>query len=327
MSEKVNTVAGPVNFQDLGKTLMHEHFVFGYPGYNGDVTFGPYNRENAFETGVNVANRVMEHGVKTVVDATTNETGRDPEVLKMISEKTGLNIICATGYYFEAEGAPAYFKFRSLLGDTETEIFEMFMKEINDGIGGTGIKPGVIKLASSKDEITDYEAKFFRAAAKAQQETGIAIITHTSEGTMGPEQADLLLAEGADPKKIAIGHMCGNTDIAYHEKTMEKGVYVALDRIGIQGMVGAPMDTERVTLISEMLKKGYTNQIMLSHDTVNFWLGRPLVLPEPVMQILANWHPTHLFENIIPELLKAGATEEQLDTILIDNPAKMFSGA
>ncbi len=326
MASMVNTVVGPIDTEDLGKTLMHEHFVFGYPGYNGDITLGPYKQEEAFKTGISVAEKVMAHDVKTVVDATPNETGRDVELLKMISEKTGLNIVCATGYYFEDEGAPAYFKFRSSLGDSETEIYEMFMKEITDGVSDTGIKPGVIKLASSKDEITDYEAMFFRAAAKAQKETGVSIITHTSEGTMGPEQAELLVAEGADPKKIAIGHMCGNTDISYHINTLDKGVFVALDRIGIQGVVGAPMDEERIALIHELIKQGYANRIMLSHDTVNHWLGRPLVLPEMVANLLAKWHVTHVFEDIIPELERLGVEDGDFDTILIENPKRLFAG-
>ena len=122
MSKSVNTVMGPISIDDLGKTLIHEHFVFGYPGYSGDITLGPYNREEALEVGINVAKKVLSYGVKTVVDATPNETGRDVELLKTISKISGLNIICTTGYYFEDEGAPAYFKFRSTLGDAESEI-------------------------------------------------------------------------------------------------------------------------------------------------------------------------------------------------------------
>ena len=86
------------------------------------------------------------------------------------------------------------------------------MAEITDGIGDTGIKAGVVKLTSSKDEITDYEKMFFAAGAKAQRETGVPIITHTQEGTMAPEQAEFLLSEGADPDRVMIGHMDGNTD-------------------------------------------------------------------------------------------------------------------
>ena len=161
--------------------------------------------------------------MRTIVDATPNECGRDVEVLREISERTGAQILCSTGYYYEGEGAPAYFKFRQALGSAEGEVEEMFMQEIMNGVGGTDIKAGVIKLTSSKDEISDYEAMFFRAGAKAQRETGVPILTHTQEGTMGPEQAEMLVAEGADPKRTQIGHMDGNADAAYHLTTRTRG--------------------------------------------------------------------------------------------------------
>jgi phosphotriesterase-related protein len=115
----VNTVTGSISTDDLGKTMMHEHFVFGYPGFEGDVTLGGFDREEAVNIGVDVAERLKAHGVKTVVDPTPNECGRNPEVLREISERTGVQIICATGYYYEGEGAPVYFKFRSSMGDAD----------------------------------------------------------------------------------------------------------------------------------------------------------------------------------------------------------------
>lgn len=131
---------------------------------------------------------MMSHRVKTVVDPTPNECGRNPVFLKKITEATGLQIICATGFYFEGEGAPPYFSFRKGRGTSEQDIYDMFKAEISTGIAGTGIKPGIIKLSSSKGAITEYEQMFFRAAAKVQKETGTVILTHTQEGTMDPEQ-------------------------------------------------------------------------------------------------------------------------------------------
>jgi phosphotriesterase-related protein len=173
--------------------------------------------------------------------------------------------------------------------------------------------------------ITDYEAMFFRCGVKAQRETGIPIITRTQEGTMGPEQAELLVAEGADPKRVQIGHMDGNTDIAYQLATLEHGVQISFDRFSIQGLVGAPMDEAHTVCLIGLLGMGYPERILLSHDTVNLWLGRPLVLPESVEQLLANWHVEHLFENIVPMLEQAGVTDEQINTIFVENPKNLFS--
>jgi len=320
----VNTVLGPVSADRLGKTLFHEHFVFGYPGFQGDTTMGEFDRGAALRVGINVAEKLMTHGVKTVVDATTNECGRNPELLREISEKTGLQIICSSGYYYEGESAPAYFKFRAGLGDMEAEVHEMYLREITEGIGKTGVKAGVIKLASSKDVITDYEKVFFRAAAKVQRETGVTIITHTQEGTMGAEQAELLISAGADPRRIVIGHMCGNTNVADHVSVLKTGVFLGFDRFGIEGIVGAPLDSVRETMLIGLLGTGYGGQLLLSQDTVNYWLGRPLILPEIVQQMLAHWHPTNIFENVLPVLRKAGITEEQIDILLIENPGRLF---
>ncbi len=324
MAATVNTVRGPVAAAQLGRTLMHEHFIFGYPGFQGDTTFGPFDHDAALQTGISVAERLLAKGVKTVIDPTPNECGRSPEVLQEISERTGLQIVCATGYYYEEESAPAYFKFRSAFGNVENEIFDMFMKEVTQGIGDTGIKAGVIKLASSRDEITNYEKMFFRAAARTQKETGVVIVTHTQEGKMGPEQAQLLLESGADPKRTMIGHMCGNTDISYHIKTLTQGFYLGFDRFGLEGLVGTPTDAEREAVVIGLIGLGYGNRIMLSHDTVNFWLGRPLVLPEPVQQLLVKWHPTHIFDDVLPVLKKAGITDEQIDTLFVDNAQRIF---
>ncbi len=323
----VNTVLGQVSSDKLGKTLMHEHFVFGYPGWQGDITMGPFDRKAAIQAGINMAEQVKSYGVKTVVDATPNECGRDPLILKEISEKAEINIICSSGYYYEGEGAPAYFKFRSALGNALAEIYEMFKKEVTEGIAGTGIKAGVFKLASSRDAITDYEMMFFKAAAKVSKEENIPIITHTQEGKQGPEQADILISEGADPKRIMIGHMDGNTDIEYLLSVLEKGVYISFDRFGLQGLVGAPFDTRREACLIGLIGLGYANKIMLSHDFIGYWLGRPFVLPAAAAKMMANWHPAHIFKDIIPVLQKAGVTDEQIDTMLIENPRRFFEGS
>ena len=323
MPTQINTVTGPISPDDLGKTLMHEHFFFGYPGYQGD-SLGFRTREELVTLGVEVAERAKAQGVKTVVDATPNECGRDPELLREVSERSGVQIICSTGYYYEGEGATAYFKFRAALGPAEAEVEEMMMSELTEGIGDTGIKAGVIKLASSKGVITDYEKMFMLAGARAQQATGVPIITHTQEGTMGPEQAALLVEAGVDPARVVIGHMDGNTDVAYHMATLAHGVNVGFDRFGIQVLVGAPMDAAREATLIGLLGMGYGERIMLSHDTVNIWLGRPLVMSDEIAGLLQNWHITHLFENVVPVLKGAGISEDRIDAIFTQNPRRLF---
>ncbi|GAB4399271.1 MAG: phosphotriesterase [Microscillaceae bacterium] len=321
----VNTVTGAIAPTALGLTLMHEHIIFGYPGYQGDLSLGGWDAERArTEVKAQVA-LAQSFGVKTLVDATPNECGRDPEFLKAISEETGLQIVCATGYYYEGEGGTTYFKFRSALSDIAKEIYDMMMTEVTVGIGKTGIKAGVIKLASSKDVITDYEKVFFLAGARVAQETGVPIITHTQEGTMGPAQARLLTEAGVQPNKIMIGHMDGNMNLAYHEETLSYGVRVAFDRCGIQMMVGMPFDNQRIDLFTQLVQKGYVERLHLSHDVICSWLGRPLEMPAPVAELMKNWHLGNVFQNILPGLQAQGLTDAQIQQIMVENPQALFS--
>ena len=324
--QKTQTVLGPVAPDTFGKTLIHEHFVFGFPGCEGDITLGPFDRDACVRSGLEMVDKIKSHGVNTVVDVTPNDCGRNPLLLQEISEKSGINIICASGYYSEEEGGTPYFKLLSKFGDGVAQIYDMFKKEVTDGIGSTGIKPGVFKLASSKGVITDYEQMFFKAAAKVSKENGVPILTHTEEGTMGPEQADLLIAEGADPKRIMIGHIGGSTDIDYLMSILEKGVYIGFDRFGIEGQVGTPPDSHREACLIGLIGLGYASQIMLSHDWVNFWLARPGI-SEILSMVMPNWKPTHIFEDVLPVLRKAGINEEQISTMMVDNPRRFFEGA
>jgi phosphotriesterase-related protein len=142
---------------------------------------------------------------------------------------------------------------------------------------------------------------------------------------MGPDQAEFLISRGADPAKIMIGHMSDNLDLDYQQKTLDQGVYVSWDRMGLQGLVGCPMDEQRYEAIATLVKKGYASQLMLSHDSIIRWLGRPLNIPEEAFPLIANWNQTHLFKNIIPALKDAGVTEDQIQTMIQGNPADLFS--
>lgn len=195
------------------------------------------------------------------------------------------------------------------------------MKEITDGIASTGIRPGVIKVASSKDMITDYETAFFKAAAKVQKETSIPIITHTQGGTMGAEQAELLLSEGANPNRIMIGHMCACTDIAKQIKTLKYGVTLGFDQFGLDGAAGAPTDEARKASLIGLIGLGYGNKLVLSHDTVIYWLGRDSQ-PKPSVK---TWYMTHLFDTVVPALKKAGITDHQINVLFDDNVKHIFA--
>jgi phosphotriesterase-related protein len=318
------TVSGPIEASALGVTLPHEHVIFGYPGYQGDVTLGGFDHDAALAHCTGVAQMLRSRGVQTVVDATPNECGRDPVFLREVSEASGLNILCSSGFYYEGEGGTAYFKFRFSLGDGFQEVYDMMLREVTEGVGGTGIRAGVLKIASGRDAISPYESVFFRAAARVQRETGVPIITHTQEGQQGPRQAEMLVGEGADPSRVIIGHMDGNTDVQYHLDTLKHGVTVGFDRIGLQGLVGTPLDSERLRVLEALISQGYAGQITLSHDSIWQWLGRPLVMPDAILPAVKDWHPAHIHDDILPELLRRGVSADQLTLMTVGTPARIF---
>lgn len=319
----VNTVMGPVSSKEIGTTLMHEHIVYGYTGFDAN-TVQVTDMDKAYSTAVKAMANIKKCGGSTYVDATPNDSGRNPLLYRKIAQESGMNIICSTGLYSEAQGGSPYFKFWGGLRDLTEMLETLFRTEIEVGIGDTGIKAGVIKVASGLNAITDYEKIIFTAAARAQKKTGVPIITHTEGGTMGNEQAQLLIKEGTNPKQIMIGHSGGSADLKYHQRSLEQGVFLAFDRLGLNAELwSAGPDNLRISTILGLINLGYTDQLILSHDCVLTWLGGELELSE---EIAGHWYPTHLFKNIIPALKEAGVTDEQIHTITVKNPRKLFEG-
>jgi phosphotriesterase-related protein len=320
---KVNAVLGTIEADDIGVTLVHEHLCTGLAGWNCDAFSLPYERSAMAEVCAQALDEARGYGLNTLVDVTPIDLARDVELQMMVSDKTGINIISATGFINEATGANVYFKFRSQIYDVTTEIYEIFMKEITQGIGNTGVKAGVIKVATGHGFISKYEESVLRAAARAHKETGTPVITHTENGTMGLEQADLLISEGCDPERIIIGHIDGNTDTDYHTSVLDRGVFIAFDRMGIDALVP---DATRKECVMRLLKLGYADRIMLSHDYILYFLGRTNVVQDFAKAVNPNWSFVHIFKNIMPYLKNEGVTDETINTIMVNNPRRFLTG-
>jgi len=316
----VNTVLGPRSTEELGITLMHEHLLIGFPGWQADVAAPPFARREALRRCIDRMEELKELGLRTLVDPCPIDLGRDVEFAAEVAQVTGVHIVCATGLYKEDQGAAAYFKLRSSFADAVAEMTEAFVKEITEGVGGTGIKPGVIKVATGEGRITPYEEVVLRAAARAHRATGVPITTHTESGTMGPQQVDVLVDEQVDPKCVLVGHCCGNSDLRYHLSLLDRGCYVGFDRFGLE--VFQP-DRVRMAALLGLIGVGCDDRIVLSHDSVWCWLGRPLFLPEGIAD---NWNPTYVFRRIIPWLRESGVAESKIENLLVHNARRFFGG-
>jgi phosphotriesterase-related protein len=319
--QAVQTVLGPCAPEELGLALMHEHLVVGWAGWE------VHRREDRAARGdykarcIERLHELRELGVRALVDPCPIDLGRDVELAAEVAAATGVKIVCATGLYKENEGAPAYFRFRTSFGRAAEEMTEAFVRELTEGIDDTGIRAGVIKVATGPNRITPYEEQVLRAAARAHRTTGAPITTHTDDGTMGVEQLAILTAEGVAPSAIIVGHSCGSSNLDYHLRMLDQGAYLGFDRFGLEVL---HPDRARTAALIGLLGVGFSRQIVLSHDSVWCWRGRPPAIPPHLAEI---WQPTHLFKRILPRLREAGATEETIRTMLVENPRRYFAEA
>ena len=319
--QKVQTVTGTCAPEELGATLMHEHLLVGWPGWEAYAAEEGGQRRARIALCVERMQELRALGVRTLLDPCPIDLGRDVELMAEVAEQSGVRIICATGLYKEDLGAPAYFKFRVQFGDALAEMTDLFVRELSEGVGGTRIRAGVIKVATGAHKITPYEELVLRAAARAHRATGAPITTHTDEGTMGAEQLDILTGEGVPSHAIVVGHSCGSSNLDYHLALLDRGAYLGFDRFGLELL---HPDRARTAALIGLLGVGFERQIVLSHDTVWCWRGRAPVIPASA---LADWQPTHLFRKILPRLREAGVPQAKIDAMLVENPRRYFATA
>lgn len=317
----IQTVTGAIDAEALGTTLMHEHLAVGWPGWEAEATADRAARREHAKRCVASMEELKGLGLRTLVDPCPIDLGRDVELMAEVAQATGVHIVCATGLYKEDEGAPVYFKFRTHWGDALGEMTDVFVRELTEGVGETGIRAGVIKVATGVGKITPYEETVLRAAARAHKATGAPITTHTDQGTMGPEQLEILTGEGVPAASIVIGHSCGQSDVHYHLQMLDRGAILGFDRFGLELL---HPDRERLAVLIGLLGLGFERQLVLSHDTVWCWRGRAPKLPPDLMP---DWKPSYVFETIVPRLREAGVSDEKIRTMLVANPRRYFAGA
>ena len=317
----LNTAAGAIDTANLGVTLMHEHvfimtteIMANYPEGWGD---GAKREADAIVR----LNELKSRGVDTIVDLTVVGLGRYVPRIARIAAATELNILVATGLYTYND-VPMYFHYLgpgAPLGGPEPMI-EMFVRDIEHGIGDTGIKAAILKCATDEPGVTPGVERVLRAVAQAHRETGVPISTHThAETKRGLEQQRIFAEEGVDLTRVIIGHSGDTTDIGYLEELIAAGSYLGMDRFGVDAFLSTE---ERVKTVATMCERGHAEKMVLSHDASCYFDA----LPEATLPVaLPNWHYLHIHNDVIPALRQRGVTDEQLTTMLVDNPRRIFS--
>ena len=306
----VNTVAGPVDVSELGFTLMHEHVVVKSPGVAENFP-SVWDREAEMERAAAKLRDAAARGVKTIVDCTTVDLGRDIEFVAEVAHRSGVQIIACTGMYYDV---PRYFHSRSA-----DVMAELFVQEIRDGIAGTGIKAGIIKCATDEAGMTAPVEKVVRAAARAHRATGAPITTHTyAAGEMGTRQQDILAEEGVDLTRVIIGHSGDSRDTEYLLRLLGHGSYIGMDRFGLDMLLPT---ADRVATVALLCRLGHADRMILSHDAPSYmdWYERWMI-----ERASPNWHYNFIPDTVIPALRRAGVTDDQIRQMTIDNPRRIF---
>ncbi len=319
MPKTIHTVTGPISTDKLGMTLMHEHIKVSASGAELDPTV-PHDKGPIIEEAVADLHELPRLGVKSIVDPLPIDLGRDVEIMREVSRQLGLNVIAATGFYHEQSGLPTHFRRRNA-----DQLAETMVHEITHGVGKTGIHPGIIKCASWNTPFSRAEEQAIRAAGRAHRATGTPITTHTTAGTYGPQQLDLLQEEGVSPERVIVGHCCASSDLRYLKSILDRGAWIGIDQIG-----SAHFNTDdiRAGIVAGVIGMGYMHKLVISMDHVAcFAFGYTMPLNLPVHQPDRTDRTfTDIFDTFLPALKKHGITEETLHHIMVDNPRKFFEG-
>ncbi len=306
----VNGVLGPIDSEELGFTLMHEHILVA--NWAMRQSFADWVDVDAHvEYATGEVRSAKERGVKTIVDLTPINLGRDIHVIREVAERAQMQVVAATGFYWTEEPW--------LQGWEVDRLVEWLIRDIEKGIQGTDVKAGIIKCATDHLGVSDFNRKLLQVTARLHRATGVPISTHTSvqHGT-GPGQQDVCAEEGVDLGRVVIGH-CGDTeDVEYLESILKRGSFIGMDRFGLDFML--PME-KRVSTIVELCRRGHADRMVLSHDACCHidWFPKAAVA-----QMAPRWNFRHIPDDVVPALRKEGVSEEQLRKLTVDNPRRIF---
>jgi phosphotriesterase-related protein len=313
----VETVNGPLDVEELGLTLIHEHFRATDEA--GRIQFPHlYDEQGEWEAAMADANAVKRHGVATVVEPSAMFLTRDARFSKRVADESGLNVILATGVY-TYDYLPQF-----LLNRDEDAIAAIFVHEIEHGIQGTGIKPALIKCAADAPGLTPTIEKIHRAAARASKETGTPIMAHSrpASGT-GPEQMRIFAEEGVDPAKVQVAHTGDTDDLDYIDRLLDTGCCIGMDRYGLDIFLSTE---RRNATVLALLEKGRADRMFLSQDYCSTIDWVPLEVQGYLKaNEVPDWSMTFLFEEVIPQLKERGMTDDQLTQMMVENPKRWLA--
>ena len=314
---EINSVLGPMDTADLGFTLSHEHVIVSSAGIQ--YVYPEFiDRAGSIERGIADLGQAYSEGLRTIIDVTTIDLGRDIRMLEQVSRESGVNIICATGTWRDIP--------RVFWTSTPDMIAPLYIREIEEGIENTGIKAGIIKVANDMGGVTEEGEIILRAAARAQIATNVPISTHTwAPERVGEQQVAIFEDEGVDLNRVYVGHSNDTTDTEYLIGLLEKGVWIGLDRYPGRKTELTPDWEGRTEIAWKLIQAGWSHRIMLGHD----WSVTLSIASQEMQEQRRQYNPDgYLFitRRVIPRLKELGATDDDINNIFVDNPRRFFEG-
>ena len=345
LSGKAQTVLGPVSPDSLGNTSTHEHFLLDFTlvfrppseaserhrayepvsmanlGWVNYDPFRSYNNLVTMDEGVAIEEALLfkRAGGGTMVDTTSIGIWRDPLALARISRATGINVVMGSGHYIDAVHPP------DMDDRTERDIADEIVSDMSEGVGDTGVKAGIIGELGCSWPLTANERKVLRAGATAQRATGATVTVHPGRDERAPfEVLDVLQEAGADVARVIICHL--DRTISDTETLLElaaRGCYLEYDFFGWEisnfslSDKDMPNDAQRLDFIQRLVDEGYGERVVIGHDM--FGKHR---------QARFGGHGwAHILENIVPRMRQRGFSEDQIDAIVVGNPARILTFA
>ena len=304
---KIMTVKGLIDASIAGTTLIHEHILVDFVGASQyDPT--AWNHDDVIKKVLPYLKEVKSAGCQTLVDCTPNYLGRDVLLLQKLSELSGLNILTNTAYY---GGSDHKYLPEHALHETPLQLADRWTKEFEDGIDGTGIKPGFMKISVNPDHLSPVSQKLVRAAAKTHLTTGLTIASHTGPAVAAFEEIEILKEEGVAPDAFIWVHAQNENDWNKFALAARAGAWVSLDGLNDSNV------PDYVQMLTTMKKEKCLHRTLVSHDAG--WY-------EPRKPNGGNFRGfTTLFISLLPALRTNGFSPQDIDQLIKRNAKEVFS--
>lgn len=307
---QIQTVTGPIEPNVLGITLPHEHVYNQTWHVRGRNDYAGQFEDDELLCAELDAFRDL--GGQTIVDCTVPGIGRQPERLNQLSRRTKLNFVMGCGWYRE----PYYPPQDDIDRRSVDELAEQLIEEIRHGVAGTGIRPGIIgEVGTDKWWVSAQEERVHRAAARAQKATGLAITTHSIGKPVGLRELKIFAEEGVDPSRVVIGHcdLPHSLFLDYHLEILQCGAYVQFDTFGAKLR---EIEEHAMRILLDLLDRGHSHRLLLSQDVCKIHH----------LRCFGGNGFSYVLSTVVPRLREAGASEDVIRTIIVDNPRRVLTG-